>query len=368
MAVLNKAYRKIREYVPRASLVIFIIGAAALIINIAFIVSSSFADFFNENISSVFRFIFAKITSVYPASLAEYILFSVPVLIALILPCVFRYMDRHEHGYAKSIFALISVAVLMYSVFVFDFGAGYKGTALEYKLGLDVKDSDAEELYDTTMLITKELNSLADDVSFANDGASVRPYDHNETVSLAYNSYEKLSSEYNFIKNFKAPVKRLAISKLMTYTHISGVYSFYTGEANLNTNYPEFVNVYTIAHEMAHQRGIARENEANFIAYLVCIGSDDAYMRYSGYLNMFQYMTTALSGESSDYCSKVYSSLDARVKRDLVKYSEFFDKYRESKASEVSETVNNTYLVLQGTEGTKSYGMVVDLALAYYRD
>ena len=46
---------------------------------------------------------------------------------------------------------------------------------------------------------------------------------------------------------------------------------------------------------------------------------------------------------------------------------EFFEKYRESVASNVSEKVNNTFLEMHGTEGTKSYGMVVDLAVAYYR-
>jgi hypothetical protein len=44
----------------------------------------------------------------------------------------------------------------------------------------------------------------------------------------------------------------------------------------------------------------------------------------------------------------------------------FFDKYRESTVSEVSGAINNSYLQLQGTEGTRSYGLVVDLAVAYY--
>ena len=51
----------------------------------------------------------------------------------------------------------------------------------------------------------------------------------------------------------------------------------------------------------------------------------------------------------------------------MAAFSQFFEQYRHSVASEVSETVNNTFLVMHGTEGTKSYGMVVDLAVAYYR-
>src|SRR5207253_8453736 len=37
--------------------------------------------------------------------------------------------------------------------------------------------------------------------------------------------------------------------------------------------------------EMAHQRGIARESEANFVAFLVCINSSDPFIRFSGYRN-----------------------------------------------------------------------------------
>ena len=69
-------------------------------------------------------------------------------------------------------------------------------------------------------------------------------------------------------------------------------------------------------------------------------------------------------------CVIVYAvrALDLRVRYDLNCYSVFFDKYRESKAADVSDAVNNGYLKSQVTvEGSRSYGMVVDLAVAYYR-
>ena len=51
----------------------------------------------------------------------------------------------------------------------------------------------------------------------------------------------------------------------------------------------------------------------------------------------------------------------------MVAYSEFFDKYRDAKAGEVSSAINNAYLVANGNPaGTKSYGLVVDLAVAYF--
>lgn len=367
MSRLKKVYKKISEYVPAASVVIFILGAVCAGLYIAFIKSPAFADFFNENISSIFRFILAKITYIFPFSVAEAVIFASPVIVFFILRAVFSYMDRHEYGFIRSILMLTSALVLVLSIFVLNFGAGYRGATLDEKLGYDTGAVSVDELVATAEYVTDKLNSLADSVIYTETG-SVRGYSHNDTVNKAYESYGTLSERYTFLDNFKAPVKRLAISPLMTYTHISGVYTFFTGEANLNYNYPEFVNVFTVAHEMAHQRGIARENEANFIAYLVCIGSSDAYMQYSGYLNMFDYLMAAIPSSESERVRDIYEKLDRHVYFDLVKYNEFFDKYRDNIASDVSGAVNDSYLQSQGTPGTKSYGMVVDLAVAYHRD
>jgi hypothetical protein len=80
---------------------------------------------------------------------------------------------------------------------------------------------------------------------------------------------------------------------------------------------------------------------------------------------MYEYVASALYSASREYYSMVQSSLDLRIRYEQRAYSEFFDRYRDNVAANVSEKVNDTYLVLQGTEGTKSYGMVVDLAVAY---
>jgi hypothetical protein len=151
----------------------------------------------------------------------------------------------------------------------------------------------------------------------------------------------------------------------MSYMHITGVYSFFTGEANVNVNFPDYTIPYTAAHELAHQRGIAREDEANFIAYLVCISSDDAYIRYSGYLNLYEYVASALYRADPDLYFDLRDQLPSAVRYELIAYSEFFDQFRDSTVGEISNAVNDLYLKGNGTEGTQSYGLVVDLAVAY---
>ena len=103
------------------------------------------------------------------------------------------------------------------------------------------------------------------------------------------------------------------------------------------------------------------------MAFLVCIGSDDPYIRYSGYLNVYEYVANALWRADKELYYKAVAHLNEEVKHEMSAYNRFYDKYRETTVSQVSNTVNNTYLQSQGTPGTRSYGMVVDLAVAYYR-
>ncbi len=130
---------------------------------------------------------------------------------------------------------------------------------------------------------------------------------------------------------------------------------------------PDYTLPFTAAHEFAHQRGISREDEANFVAYLACIESDDPYVRYSGYLNLYEYVASALYSADHDAYFEVSGKLPAEVRAEMSAYNRFFEKYRHNVAATVSGAVNDTYLKSQGTPGEKSYGMVVDLAVAYYK-
>ena len=174
------------------------------------------------------------------------------------------------------------------------------------------------------------------------------------------------ADKYDFIPRLVSRVKPIALSEALTYTHISGIYTYYTGEANINVNFPDYTIPYTAAHELAHQRGFLPEDEANFVAFLVCCEADDPYIRYSGYLNMYQYLNSALYEADTEVFSAVFMSLDQRVKNEMIAYNAFFEKYRDNKAADISSVINDNYLKFQGeSAGEKSYGMVVDLAVAY---
>jgi hypothetical protein len=188
------------------------------------------------------------------------------------------------------------------------------------------------------------------------------PYGYYQLSDKIYDAYNVYEEEYGTIINFKSLVKSIILSEPMTYTHISGVYTFFTGECNVNTNYPDFIVASSTTHEMANQRGIARENEANFVSFVVMSSSDDSFFKYSAYLDVYGSIMNALYSVDKELYDNAASNLNSKVKNDLKSYSNFFEKYRDSVASEVTGNINDSYLQANGQkEGTKSYGMIVDL-------
>ncbi|MFN8548796.1 MAG: DUF3810 family protein [Candidatus Eisenbacteria bacterium] len=59
------------------------------------------------------------------------------------------------------------------------------------------------------------------------------------------------------------------LGELLSRCGINGIYIPFTGEAAVCAP-PEPEQPFVMAHEMAHQRGIAREDEANFTSWLAC--------------------------------------------------------------------------------------------------
>ncbi len=362
---------RIRDFVsalPTFAKIFYILGAVSVFLFAAYIISEPFADFFNRYISSVVRAILAYVTRPIPFSFSEMLIILSPVIAVAVIIYATRRFSSSWREVLIFCACILSVLSLFFSVFTLAFAPGYHGSTLDKKLGIERKEVSAEELYRTATILAYKTNEEAENVYFRKGNFSIMPYTFGEMNDKLMKAYEDAHEKYHFIQPLDSRLKPVMLSEAMSYTHITGIYTFFTGEANINITFPDYTIPYTAAHELAHQRGIAREDEANFVAYLVCIESDDAYIRYSAYLNLLEYVMSALNRAAPALYREVVYSLSGEVRGELLAYSAFFEKYRDSVASEISGVVNDTYLTIQGTAGTASYGMVVDLAVAYYRE
>lgn len=354
---------------PIVCIVIFALTAITVGLYVAMRTNMQFADAFNRTVSPVGRMLFAKLTGWLPFSVAEMLIILSPVILVTVIVIGARRFCSSARAMWIYVACIFSVVCMVFNLFVWNFAPGYNALPLDKKLELERKPVSAEELSQTADILLEELKKIEDEILFTPSGSSRMPYTYSEMNEKLMQAYDKAVQKYDFIDDFHSSVKPVMLSEPMTYTHISGVYTFFTGEANINVNFPDYTIPFTAAHELAHQRGIAREDEANFVAFLVCTESDDPYIRYSGTMSLYEYVVSALYSASYELYKENYYKQPQALINERVAYSKFFDKYRENVVADVSEATNNAYLQSQGTpQGTRSYGMVVDLAVAYYRE
>jgi hypothetical protein len=136
----------------------------------------------------------------------------------------------------------------------------------------------------------------------------------------------------------------------------------------VNVDIPPYQIPATMLHELVHLRGFMREDEANFISYLSCINSDFEDFAYSGTMLALTYSMNALYAEDPDAYAILRDTYSQEVRNDMI-YSWNYWKNFDTKVAEVSNNINDAYLKANNQEdGVKSYGRMVDLLLAYYRN
>ena len=156
-------------------------------------------------------------------------------------------------------------------------------------------------------------------------------------------------------------------SPLLSRLGITGVYSPFTGEAHVNSDVPANQQPFAACHEVAHQRGFAREDEANFIAWQVCLRSGDPRLRFSAALSALTHVVNTL-GRVDPVAAKVaLAGLDEGVLEQR-RASHAYWAARQGALSDVSRHANDAYLRSQGqSAGVQSYGRMLDLLLAERR-
>ena len=364
---MKKTFSKIREYVPLFSIIIFAISIISAIFFTIYISSVGFADFFNQYLSVPFRVVLSYVTSIIPFSIAELLLLTIPVWVGILIFLAVKCGKKGKKSSIRLIFWLLSLICCIFVSFVWTNTSGFYNTKIEDKLGLDRTNITENELYDAGMIIVEKINELSPSIEYREDNSSIMPYSYNQLSSKICDAYEIFTKKHtNILTTFDSRIKPIWLSEPMTYTHLSGLYTCMTGEANVNVNYPDYIVASSSAHEMAHQRGIAREDEANFIAFAVLICSDDEFLQYSAYLDILSYMTSALRSANKELYDDMISKICIEAKKDFNSYVAFFKKYADSPAADVTDKINDSFLQSNGQQsGTKSYSLVTELVCAY---
>ena len=310
---------------------------------------------------------YAALWYLFPFSVVEWLYVGFILLAIFWLVAVIRRTGKSGEKVHTLYGGIMSLACLCLSVwcfYCFFWGVNYYADGFQVKSGIYAEGATVDELERVAKHFATELAACADDVERSEDGVFAE--DRDDIFAYSPHVYDALSKEFPFLVNSDRVPKRMVFSRLFSAMNFTGFYTPFTGESNLNIDSPRCLLPANITHELAHQRGIASEQECNFLAIAAATSSDSAAYRYSGYLMGYIHLSNALYRADRERWEGVYALLPETVIADLRYHSAYWAQF-EGPTATVSKKIYDTTLKGYGqTDGIRSYGTVVDLLVAYY--
>lgn len=362
---------KIKRY-PKWPFVLGGISLAVLILTKCIpILASLYSDYIYHNIVQIL----STFTGFFPFSIAEWLLYFF-VTLFIIFFIRFWVLLIIKRGERKRVLknylhGIGCIVCLLFSIFVWFCGINYSRKDFADYIGLEKKAASTTQLKELCEYLMEQTNNARQSCGEDENGVFSYQASTREMAKKANKAYENIAVEYEALGGHFGLAKGIFASDKMSYTKIVGIFVPYTLEANVNQDVPKFNTPADICHELAHLRGFMKEEEANFIAYLVCVQSEEPEFVYSGNLLALIYAVNALGKEDSAAYEEVMGKLSQQVKADMEQEEQYWLQYEKDRAAttvaKVTDQVNDTYLKVNGiSSGVKNYGEMVDLLLNWY--
>lgn len=256
---------------------------------------------------------------------------------------------------------LVFVGLWVYVLFNGLWGLNYDRKGIVYQLRLKVHPYTTHELQLLTETLIRRLNET-DSLARLN-----RPQlDHDRSL------FDSATAAYVYLglndDRFRYPfpsVKSSLFSYIGLYIGYSGYYNPFTGEAQVNTCQLSFTRPYTTCHEMGHQLGYARENEANFAGYLSAKFSSDAAFRYSAYFDLWMYAAAELDSRDSSFVQEHVKLLHPAIRQDYRDLRAFSRKYANPFEARVWQLYGGYLRANRQPKGIVTYTEVTAWLIAY---
>lgn len=366
-----KSFFKYKRITAKGLAIKYIVVAALCLVASALLIagrtSRAFADFFCGKIYPAVSGVFSRISGIFPFSLGEMliILAMIAFLVGITLLIIYTVKRKGQRirAFLKGAFPFALAAAIIFLIMTTNCLIGYNRTPFSSFSGLELREYTSDELKALIEELTENVNEYAEKVSLDENGRAIKPDNFSETATAAMKA---LGEKYEVLNVSYPQPKAVICSEFMSSLNIAGIYLPFTVEANYNQSMPVSAQGFTVCHELSHLSGFMREDEANFIAFLACRESADDYFCYSGYISALSYALNAFySDANKEEYYELYAKISDTVKNEYKFRSEYWAQYEKKTSYQVSSAVNDAYLKSNDqTDGTKSYGRVVDLLIA----
>ncbi len=262
--------------------------------------------------------------------------------------------------------SLLTTVALLFGLFCLWWGVCYYSDSFAEQSGLTRRAVSVDELERVTRWFADLANEYSAKVDRDEDG--VFTADRRELFDRSVTLYHAVERDFPCLAGPDLRAKPAVFSRIMSYMDNTGYFFCFTAEANVNVDCPMALLPATIAHELAHQRGVAGEDEANFVAVAACLADGNPTFVYSGALMAYVYLGNALHGTDYERWHGIYESLAEDVRRDLAVHNAYWASY-DTPVAEVTDRVYEQVLRTYGDDrGMRRYDECVDLLIVWYLD
>ncbi len=265
--------------------------------------SPRFADGYDAAVSARLRALLALLCGALPFSLTELFLLLLPVLALGIFVLSFRTAGSRR-GMRRALFFFLLAGVIFFGLYVSLFSAGEKTTPLSERLQMPTPPPTPTELSACASWLSALASAPADEMSDA------------ELLAALRRAYAAAGKRYGFSPNLSVPMKR-TVTPLFQRLGFFGLYAFPFGEVTVASECRGASRAFTLAHEVAHASGFAREEEADLVAFLACLDSGEPYLIYAGAYGMLGRVLTVLRACAPAEWESSSATLPDAVRRDF---------------------------------------------------
>jgi len=259
---------------------------------------------------------------------------------------------------------LIFFFLFLYVVFNLLWGLNYNRSGIAAQLKLEVKPYAINDLDTLTGILEDRLNRFSDSV---NPSKRKLLKKKKNLFQESFEAYKSAAIRFSFLKYKNLSVKPSIFSYAGNILGFQGYYNPFSGEGQVNTTIPAFLEPYVATHEMAHQLGYAKENEANFVAFLACRSSSSNEFRYSLYFNMYLYAIGELYVRDSIKAKQYQEKLSPQVIDDIKTLRSFYKKYKNPVEPVIMWFYGHYLKANNQPAGKLTYDEVVLWMIAYYK-
>lgn len=293
---------RLRGLRPRLAAAVVLLALSAGLMALA-AARPQFAEWYAENIYPVFVDTIGRLWGIFPFSISEiglYILIAAFVLslAGMAVQAVRRASaaraaaqsteqtaaqgteQNAAQNAAQAAASWLSCILLAAGILAFLYticcGINYHRRSFSEEEGIVTYRYTAQELKDVCLWLTEEVNALSGEVDRGSSGVMTleAPEEEENVGNGAVEAMYGLAEEYHSLGGYYPQPKKLLVSEILSYQGLTGIYSPFTVEANYNGDMTAYNIPFTTCHELSHLRGFMQEEEANFIAFLACIGSE----------------------------------------------------------------------------------------------